>query len=91
MSSSRSGSNGDLSARSKSGRLLHFSLTSAARREIREELQRKTEEIWESMKKVAKTPRGKVILVTGSLLMAGLLAPVFGPPCLSSLPYPGRL
>jgi hypothetical protein len=45
--------------------------------EIREELQRKTEELRESMKKDAETPRGKAFLIAGSLLMAGLLAPVF--------------
>jgi hypothetical protein len=45
--------------------------------EIREELQRKTVELRESMKKDAKTPRGKAVLVTGSLLIAGVLAPVF--------------
>ena len=45
--------------------------------EIREELQRKTVEVRESMKKGAKTPRGKAVLITGSLLMAGVLAPVF--------------
>jgi hypothetical protein len=45
--------------------------------EIREELQRKTVEVRESMKKEAKTPRGKAVLITGSLLIAGVLALVF--------------
>jgi hypothetical protein len=45
--------------------------------EIREELQRKTVEVRESMKKEAKTPRGKAVLITGSLLIAGVIALVF--------------